>query len=267
MSLLQAFLLGLVQGPAEFLPISSTGHMVLVSLLSGWPDQGLPFDIAANTGSLVAVMVALRRDLARLARAWWRSLAAPRPLAPEARLVWAVLVATLPAAVAGFLARDWIVAETRNVRVIATALVGFGVLLGAADLFGRRRRQATELGPAGVLGVGLAQALALIPGTSRSGATMTAGLALGLTREAAARLSFWMAVPIGLLVAGKNALDLATGPAAGVADLPALAIGFAVSAVTSYLAIGWVLAWTRRHSLQVFVVYRVLLGLTLLALA
>lgn len=266
-SLLQAFLLGLVQGPTEFLPISSTGHMVLVSRLAGWPDQGLHFDIAANTGSLVAVVVSLRRDLARLAGAWWRSLAASRPWSPEARLAWALLAATLPAAAAGLFAQDWIAAETRSVRVVALALVGFGVLLGIADWLGRRRREATELGAPGVLAIGMAQALALIPGTSRSGVTMTAGLALGLTREAAARTAFLLAVPIGLLVAGKNAFDLATGQVTGAADPPALAVGFAVSALTSYLAIGWVLAWTRRHSLQIFVVYRVLLGLGLLALA
>lgn len=266
-SLLQAFLLGLVQGPAEFLPISSTGHLVLVSLLSGWPDQGLAFDIAANTGSLLAVVVALRRDLARLIAAAWRSLAAPRSLPPEARLAWAVMLATVPAALAGLLAQHWIVAETRNLRVIATALVGFGLLLGLADAWGRRRREAEDLGVPGILAVGLAQAIALIPGTSRSGITMTAGLGLGLTREAAARLAFLMAVPIGVLVAAKNGFDLATGRAVGAADWPALAMGFAVSAVTSHLAIGWVLAWTRRHSLRVFVVYRVLLGLALLAVA
>ncbi len=265
MSLLQAFLLGLVQGPAEFLPISSTGHMVLLSLLSGWPDQGLAFDIAANSGSLAAVVVSLRRELARLAAAWWRSFSSPRPLGAEARLAWSLLLATAPAALAGLVAQDWIVEETRNVRAIALALVGFGVLLGAADRWGRR--QATELGAPGVVAVGLAQALALIPGTSRSGATMTAGLALGLTREAAARLSFLMAVPIGLLVAAKNAFDLAAGQATGAADPRAMIVGFLVSAATSYLAIGWVLAWTRRHSLQVFVVYRLLLGVGLLAFA
>jgi undecaprenyl-diphosphatase len=266
-SLLQAFVLGLVQGPTEFLPVSSTGHMVLVSQLVGWPDEGLAFDIAANTGSLVAVVLSLRRDLARLAGAWWRSLAAPKQGDADARLAWGLLAATLPAAVAGLLAQGWIVAETRNVRSVATVLILFGLALGAADLLGRRRREMADVGPAGVFAVGMAQALALIPGTSRSGVTMTAGLGLGMTREAAARLAFLLAVPVGLLAAAKNLLDLATGGAAGPTDWSALGVGFAVSAATSYLAIGWVLAWTRRHSLQVFVLYRALLGIALLLLA
>lgn len=261
-------MLGLVQGPTEFLPISSTGHMVLVSLLLGWPDQGLHFDMAANTGSLLAVIVSLRGELRRLAVAGWGALTRRVPLAGEARLAWAVLLATAPAALAGLLAQDWIVAETRRVGVIAAALAGFGVLLGLADFLGPRRRGHAELGWGGVFGVGLAQAMALIPGTSRSGITMTAGLSLGLTREAAARLAFLMAVPIGVLVAAKDAWDIASrGVAGGAADLPALAVGFAVSALASYLAIGWVLAWTRRHSLQLFVAYRVLLGGALLLLA
>lgn len=275
MSYLQAVVLALVQGVTEFLPISSSAHLVLVPYLFGWPDQGLGFDVAVNTGTLLAVVVFLRRELAAVVRAGLASLAPGRAgenaarwgpgRGPEARLAWGIALATVPVAAAGLLAYDWVAGAGRSPALIAGTSIGFGLLLWWADRAGARRRElgSVTLGDAAV--VGLAQALAIIPGTSRSGITITAGLARGLTREEAARFSFLLYVPVGVLAAGKEVWDfLAEGAPVGAVG-PSL-VGFAVAAVSAYAAIGALLAWVRRQSLTVFVVYRIALGLVILGL-
>ncbi len=220
--------------------------------------------MAANSGSLAAVVVYFRHDLARLARAWRRSLGGERGDA-DARLAWWVLAATVPVAVAGLLSQELVGRVARSAEVIAVTSIVFGLLLGWADRIGGRDRPLAALGLAGALAVGLAQALALVPGSSRSGVTITAALLLGLSREDAARFSFLLAIPVGLLVAAKQVLDLA---ASGVDPIgwAALALGWLVSGVSAYLAIGWLLAWVRSRSLMVFVLYRLLLGLAIFAL-
>ena len=267
MSPLRAALLGLVQGVTEFLPISSSAHLIVVSYFLGWEDQGLHFDMAAHAGSLLAVIVYFRQDLWRLVKAALGSIGSESAPDPQsARLAWQLLAATVPVAIVGFLLQDVMASWARRVLLIAVVTIVFGLLLGWADKRHRPWRGLEGLDMRSVLGIGLAQALALIPGTSRSGITITAGLVAGLSRQNAAHFSFLLAVPVGLLVGAKDLFDLLRGSYPST-EWPALAIGFAVSAVSAYVAIYWLLAWVRRQNLIVFVVYRVIQGLWIIALA
>lgn len=264
MTPLQAIVLAIIQGISEFLPISSSGHLILVPHFLGWPDQGLVFDIATHVGSLLAVMVYFRRELANLYRAIPR-LFTREALQPgtDAFLLLGLGVGTIPAAIAGLLLSDFVAGSARNPTLVATNLIVFGVLLGLADRFGRKRWDLSQVRWLHVLVVGTLQALALIPGTSRSGITMTGGMATGLTRPAAASFAFLLYVPVMLAVTAKEIVDLAQGAGAGVGAVP-LALGFAVSALTSFAVIAFLLRWLQRRTLMVFVVYRVLLGLFIL---
>jgi undecaprenyl-diphosphatase len=264
-TLLQAIVLALVQGVTEFLPISSTAHLVLTSYLLGWRDQGLAFDVAVNTATLLAVVAYFRRDLAGLAAGVRRGEGTVEGMPPR-RLLAALAVGTVPVAVAGWALSDWFETAARDPQLIAVGSIVFALLLGAADLWGRRRRDLATLGLGDALVVGLAQALALVPGTSRAGITLTAALVLGFRRPEAARFSFLLAIPVGLLAAAWDGLKLLRGEIAA-ADLLPMAAAFAVAAVSAYLVIGWLLAWLQRHGVMPFVGYRVLLGLAILALA
>jgi undecaprenyl-diphosphatase len=264
-TVLQAIVLALVQGVTEFLPISSQAHLILVPRLLGWPDHSLAFDIATNTGTLAAVMLYFRSEIVELTRGWLGSVAAPRrPLTPAGRLAWQLVLGTLPVVVAGLLFYDFIERERSPLLIASTSIV-FGLLLWWADRSGRLRRQVEELGWSDALIIGVAQAVAILPGTSRSGATMTAALILGLTRPAAARFSFLLAIPVGILAGAHDLLDVARGRVAGGELLPML-IGLVVAAVSAYLVIQWLFAWLRRQGMLPFVVYRVLLGLAILAI-
>lgn len=258
----QAVGLALLQAVTEFLPVSSSGHLILAPRLLGWADQGLEFDIATNTGTLLAVAVYFRRDLARMARGAAASMRGGDACIPEAKLAWTLMLATVPAAAAGLLIKDWVATAARSWQLIAVNALVYGTLLIAADLLGRKRRRLEELGRRDGLWIGVAQALALVPGTSRSGVTMTAALALGYDRAAAARFSFLLAVPIGVLVGAKQLLDLALGVPLGV-PLDALALGIAVSAAAGYAVIALLLAWVRSRSLVGFGVYRIVLAVLL----
>lgn len=259
----QAITLALVQGFTEFLPISSSAHLILASRWAGWADQGLHFDMAAHAGSLVAIVAYLRADLAGLLRAL-----GPRHRkadGPCRELALKILLATLPVAALGFALQEPIERYAREPLLIAVCSIVFGLVLWGADRFGRRGLDLADLSWAGVLFVGVAQALALLPGTSRSGVVMTAGLFLGLGRVAAARFAFLLAVPVLLLVGGKNLFDLMAGSVVAP-DWPALAIGFAVSAISAWVAVDWLLRWLRHQGMAIFAAYRVVLGLGILAL-
>lgn len=265
MSPLKAALLGLVQGVTEFLPISSEAHLILFSRLLGWPDQGLRFDIAAHLGSLLAVMVYFRRDLASLVRSGWRGGRRDPAARGDARLAGQLLLATVPVAVVGLLLQEQVATVGRSSLLIAATSILFGLLLGWSDRAPVRHAGLERMTAGRALVVGLAQALALLPGSSRSGVTITAARWLGFSREQSARFSFLLAVPVGLLVAAKQGLDLATeGP--GGTDWAPLGIGFVTAALSAFGAVHWLLAWLRRQGLAVFVVYRVLLGLLLIGL-
>mgnify|MGYP006267184203 CR=1 FL=1 len=254
MTILQLVVLALLQGISEFLPVSSSAHLVLVSRFTDWPDQGLAFDAAVHAGTLAAVVLYFRRDLVRLVAGGVRRDGDP----VQRRLLSALAVATLPALVVGALAADWIEAWLRSPTLIAATTIVFGLLLGAADRFGRRTRTSESLRPGDALLIGLAQVLALVPGTSRSGVTITAGLALGLTREEAARFSFLLSIPI---IAAAGSWGFVTGLAeGGTFELGRFAAAAIVAGVFAWLTIAAFLVWLRRFGMAPFVVYRLVLG-------
>ena len=257
MTLIQALLLAIVQGITEFLPISSSAHLILVPILLGWEDQGLAFDVAVHLGTLVAVVWCFRDALWQVGRDSLRVVGGA-PVTPEARLGGVVIMATLPVLVVGFLFEAAIETHLRSPLVIATTTVVFGVLLGWAAWRHRGTRTEQALGWRDALIIGLAQAVALIPGTSRSGITMTAGLMLGMTPAAAARFSFLMAVPVIVLASALQLYGLLAEPQA-VAWTPML-VALLASAVSAYACIRLFLALLDRIGFMPFVVYRLLLG-------
>lgn len=256
----RAIALALIQGITEFLPISSSAHLILPGRLLGWADQGIVFDVAVHLGSLVAVLFYFRRDVVALVQGSLTALS-QRAWNEDARLALYLVVATLPVAVAGVLLKSIIEGELRSIQVIACTTIGFGLLLAVAD----RQKGDASLSLSTALWVGLAQVLAIIPGTSRSGITMTAALFCGLGREQAARFSFLLAIPVILaasLLAGLDALEQ------GVVMAPeALLTGVAVSALTAYATIRLFLGWVQRVGFMPFVIYRCVLGLILLWIA
>lgn len=260
MELIQIIALAILQGLTEFLPISSSAHLILLPQLEDWADQGLAFDVAAHVGTLAAVVWYFRRDLRVMARDWGRSLAT-RQMVGESRLAWAVLFGTIPVGLAGLLFKGVIETELRSPLVIAWATVIFALLLWWADARGRGARTEHAIGWKDVLVIGVAQAVALIPGTSRSGITMTAGLMMGLSRSAAARFSFLLSIPVIVLAGGLHVIELAGGEAA--VDWSALLLGSAISGLAAYLCIHLFLKLLERIGMLPFVIYRLLLGAVL----
>ena len=264
MTIFQAILLGLVPGLTEFIPISSSAHLVLVRWLFNWPrgPEAFAFDVLVQVGTLAAVVAYFWKDLWAMARHVLAGLAARRPLAtPEARLGWWVVVATIPAVVLGFLFKDFFEAAFGDAAWTAAQLVLNGLMLIAAERLtrGRQRRGLETLNLTDAAVIGLAQAAAILPGISRSGATITGALARGLERQPAARFSFLMSVPV-MLGAGVIALgDLLALPNLESAALP-IAVGFVVAAVVGYASIRWLLGYLSRHSMEAFGVYCVVVG-------
>ena len=259
MDLAQAFWLGLIQGLTEFLPVSSSAHLILLPRLLGWPDQGLAFDVAVHVGTLAAVMLHFRGQLVGLAAdtlaSAWR-----RERVGESQLGWALILGTLPLVLGGLLLSDAAEGVLRAPLVIAAATIGFGVLLWIAA---RRQggRDEHDIGPAAALFIGTAQVLAIIPGTSRSGITMTAALWLGLEATAAARFSFLLSMPAIALAGGWKTLQLLGG--AVPVDWGVFVLGVGVAGLSAYLCIGAFLALVARLGMTPFVVYRIGLGLVL----
>ncbi len=265
LSALQAIVLALVQGLTEFLPISSSAHLILAPWLMDWPDQGLAFDVVVHMGTLTAVCAYFRNDLAAIAVA----MATPGRETTDrvaARTGWFIVLATIPVGLAGLAAKDWIGTVARNPTLIGTTSILFGLLLWWADRAGKRLRPDSAIGIRDALLIGVAQAVALVPGVSRSGITMTAGLLLGLTREGAARFSFLLSIPVIVLSGGLTLIELTQAGMVIHAAMP-LMLGFAVSAISAYLCIKYLLIYLERHGMGVFVVYRVVLGVVILALA
>ncbi len=261
----EAMVLGIVQGLTEFLPVSSTAHLALVPWLMGWSDPGLAFDVALHVGTLLAVTVFFRQDLWAMAKAFVKSL--PRPDLSDAyqRLAWWVIVGCVPAVVAGVLLEDWIEGALRSPAVIATMLITVALLIAWAERRGSLTRDLEHLTWREALLIGLAQACALIPGTSRSGATMTMALFLGFARPEAARFSFLLGYPVILGSALFKLKDLAATGALSTHAVP-LAIGIASSAVSGYLCVRFLLRFLASHTMTVFVVYRIVLGLVIIGL-
>lgn len=261
MTTMHVFILAFVQGFTEFLPVSSSAHLILAPLLSGWQDQGIAFDVAVHVGTLSAVIIYFRVTLRNMLRDWLGSVLQRRHT-PDSRLAWAVLYATIPVGLAGILLHDFIVTNLRSAIIIAWASIGFGVLLAISDRVATRQRDEYQLRWHDVLLIGLAQALALIPGTSRSGITMTAGLFLGLTRQAAARFSFLLSIPVIVLSGIYETYRLIQQPVA--ADWFALNTGMLISFISALLCIHFFLKLLDRIGMLPFVIYRILLGILLL---
>lgn len=254
----EAIILALVQGLTEFLPISSSAHLILVPRLLDWSDQGLAFDVAVHFGTLLAVFWYFHEEVRQITRAWCAALFGREHDAVDARLGWSIIIATLPVVLAGVLFEEFIATHLRSPLVIAAATAVFGVALWVADL---RKKEVTDehaVGWSTALLIGCAQALALIPGTSRSGITITAGLALGLSRPAAARFSFLLAIPA---IAGAAVLESArlVESAAPIA-WEVIGVGLVIAAISAYFCIKVFLHAIERVGMLPFMIYRLLLA-------
>lgn len=260
MDFLHAAILALVQGLTEFLPVSSSAHLILVSVFTGWEDQGLTFDVAVHMGTLAAVVWYFRRDLLEMARDFIRSLTG-KGSGPGARLAWAVILGTVPVGLAGLAFRDVVATHLRDPLILAFGLMFFGLLLGWADWRHKGGRDEHGLTWLDILFIGCAQAVALIPGTSRSGVTMTAGLILGLSREAAARFSFLLSIPVIFLAGALEARKLFGQPEPTQWGM--ISVATVLAGISAYLCIHYFLKFIRTVGMQPFVAYRLMLGVLL----
>jgi undecaprenyl-diphosphatase len=272
-SLFESVVLGIVQGLTEFLPISSTGHLRIVPALAGWDDPGAAFTAVTQLGTMAAVVLFFRADLLRIALAWMRSVFPLRSLRErfggldhDARLGWYILLATIPIGIFGLAFKDQIENGARDLYLIASALIVVGFVMLAAERVATRDRDIDDINGRDGGVIGLAQTLALIPGVSRSGATISAGLFMGLDRTSAARFSFLLSVPAVVLsglfelagiISGSEQQDVSTGK---------LIISTTLAFVVGYAAIAWMLRYLTSHSILVFVIYRVALGTLVLVL-
>ena len=268
MSLLQSIVLGIVQGLTEFLPISSSAHLRIIPAFFGWSDPGAEFTAIIQLGTMAAVVIYFRRDLWNVATTWFRSLTRPRLRAElNARMGWYLIIGTIPIGIIGFLFRHQIETGARSLYLMGITLIVLGLLLGAADSLGSKKRTVESVSRKDAIVVGLAQALALIPGVSRSGATITAGLVMGLDREAAARFSFLLSVP-AIVLSGLYELTKELGGSGSMdAGFGSVVVATVVSFIVGYASIAFLLRWLTKHGLYIFVVYRVALGLIVLILA
>ena len=262
MPILQILVLSIIQGATEFLPVSSSGHLILVPHATGWADQGLVIDVAAHLGTLVAVLVYFWRDVRLMLIGLWHLIFGR--MDAGGRLVLFLLAATVPALAGGFLVDQYFSDALRNPLIVAWALIGFGVVLYWADRVGMTVKRVQNMTLAQALAIGLAQVLAFIPGTSRSGITMTAARFLGFERSEAARFSFLLSIPAISAAGLWKGRELIDGSDAALLQSALLTMSF--SALAGFLAIAFLMAWVRRASFAPFVGYRVLLGLVILAL-
>jgi undecaprenyl-diphosphatase len=271
MSLLQAIVLGIVQGLTEFLPISSTAHLRIVPALFGWHfyhgstnDPGAPFTAVVQLGTTVAIVVYFWRELLQVTVAWFKGLwdASVRS-SLEYKLGWYLILATVPVGVFGLIFSNQIQTGARNLWLISVTLIALAIVLAAAEKVGKRNREEEQISSVDAAVVGTAQALALIPGASRSGTTISAGLFRGLTREAAARFSFLLSIPAVVLSGGYEAINPGNGKTPGV-GLTGVAV--VIAFVVGLASIAWLMRWLTHHSTFVFIWYRIALGVLLIVL-
>jgi len=260
-SWLQVIVLAIVQGLGEFLPISSSGHLVLAPAFFGWADQGLVFDVAVHFGTLLAVCAYFRDDVIGLLKGALQ-IATGNVKTLEARMALYMGIGTVPAAIAGLLLASWIAANLRSPVVVAATLSGYGILLAVADRLGRQSRNISEVRFSDALIIGVAQALALVPGTSRSGITITAGMMLGLRRQDAARFSFLLSVPVILLATAYELLTVFTSDLS--IDWSQLGVAAAISGIVAYLSIEFFMRFVNAIGLLPFAIYRVILATVIL---
>jgi undecaprenyl-diphosphatase len=264
-SAFEAIVLGLVQGLTEFLPISSSGHLRIVPALVGWDDPGAGFTAVIQLGTMAAVLLYFRDDLWRIVTAWLRELRVPfRRRTHDANLGWFIILGTIPISIFGVVFKDEIESGARDLYLIGSALILFSLVMLVAERVGSHRRPLTELNGRDGLFIGVAQSLALIPGVSRSGATISAGLFRNFDRGAAARYSFLLSVPAVVLSGLFELREIGTD---GGASAAATAIATVAAFASGYAAIAWLLRYLAAHTLGVFVAYRIPLGVLVLALA
>jgi len=264
MTLFEAIVLGIVQGLTEFLPISSSAHLRITAAAAGWSDPGAAFTAVSQIGTELAVVIYFRHDIRAIASAWLRSLRdASYRGTPEARMGWLVILGSVPIAVLGLLFESQIDSSLRDLRITAAMLIVFGILLGIADRVGAKRRTLDQLTVGHGIAYGFAQALALIPGVSRSGGTITAGLLLGYRREAAARYAFLLAVPAVFASGFYKLTDI--GGASTPPWLPTL-VASVVAFGVGFMVLAWLMRYITTGSFLPFVVYRLVLGVALLLL-
>jgi undecaprenyl-diphosphatase len=261
---LQAIVLGVVQGLTEYLPVSSTAHLRIVPAFLGWEDPGAAFTAVTQLGTLAAVLLYFRADLWRIARVWTASLRQPELRSQlDARMGWYILLGTIPIAIFGFIFSDQIESGARDLYLIGTTLIVLGLVLLYAEHVGRRDRSVEDIKRRDGILIGFAQACALVPGVSRSGATITAGLLLGFDRESAARYSFLLSVPAVVLSGLFELRDIGGDEHAGVG---ATIIATLLAFIVGYASIAFLLRWLAHHSTAIFVAYRVVLGTLVLVL-
>lgn len=264
LSWLQAIVLGISQGLTEFLPISSTAHTLVVSRLLGWPDPGAAFTAVTQVGTELAVVIYFRRDIARILKAWTSSLVKPELRTdPDAKMGWYVIIGTIPIGIAGLTFKSSIETTARNLWLVAASLIVMGILLGLADRYARHTKSETDLNTKSAVLFGFGQALALIPGVSRSGATITAGLAMGFRRDVAAKYSFLLAIPAVFASAALTAGDIADDD---FVNWPATIVATVVAFVVGYFVIAGLMKYLQTRTFLPFVIYRVALGLLLVVL-
>ena len=261
MTTLQIVILAIVQGLTEFLPISSSGHLVLAPYLFEWTDQGLAFDVAVHFGSLAAVCIFFRRDILSLLGGGIQVLGG-NVKTPESRMALAIAMGTVPASIAGLMFASWIEANLRDPAVIVYTLAGYGILMALADRFGRRERNMSDVGYKDAIIIGCAQALALVPGTSRSGVTITAARILGFERQDAARFSFLLSAPVILLAAGYKFVELISSDA--TVAWGQLGLGALVACIVAYISIEFFMRVVTRIGLAPFAIYRLILAAIIL---
>ena len=264
LSWLQAIVLGISQGLTEFLPISSTAHTLVVSRLLGWPDPGAAFTAVTQVGTELAVVIYFRNDIARILKAWFSSLTkADQRSNPDAKMGWYVIIGTIPIGVAGLAFKSSIETTARNLWLVAASLIFMGVLLGLADRYAKHTKSEADLNTKNAILFGLGQALALIPGVSRSGATITAGLAMGYKRDVAARYSFLLAIPAVFASAALTAGDIASDD---FVNWPATIVATIVAFVVGFIVIAGLMKYLQTRTFMPFVVYRIVLGSVLIVL-
>jgi undecaprenyl-diphosphatase len=265
LSWLQALVLGLVQGLTEFLPVSSSAHVRITSTLFFGNDAGASFTAVIQLGTELAVLIYFAKDIGRFISAWFRGLvSAEARKEKDYRLAWYVIIGSIPISVLGYILKDEIRTSARNLWITATMLIVFGLLLGLADQFAKHAR--SELTMKDAVGMGFAQALALIPGVSRSGGTLTAGLFLGLDRAAAARYSFLLAIPAVFGAGIFSIPDVLERGGPNDASVPQMIVATILAFIVGYVTIAWLLKYVSKHSYSAFVWYRVMLGIVLMGL-
>ena len=268
MSWLQALVLGLVQGLTEFLPISSSGHLRIVSEIFFGDDAGAAFTAVTQLGTEAAVLIYFARDIGHLVATWFCGFVSAQVRAtPDYRIAWLVIIGTIPIGVLGFIFEDQIQTSGRNLWIISSTLILFGLVLAAAEHYGQQRRQLKQLTVTDGVVMGLAQAMALVPGVSRSGGTISAGLFLGLTRPTAVRYSFLLAIP-AVIAAGLFQIPdvFAVGGPGLQPSVAQMVVATLLAAAVGYAAIAWLLRYVERHSVYLFVWYRLALGTAVLVL-